>query len=278
VQPETPQINPYGAPQAPVGDYVAGDHAVLERARNVPADHGVAWYREAWRLFKLSPGVWIGIWAAFTGIVILVSIPPVIGGLIVGVMTPLLVGGTMIAARNADREGGARFTDLFAAFTGRAGTLLLIGLLQLALTFIAGILIVMVGGIYVGSMFAGSMSDPNFDQMFSADVMVPMAVLGVVAALIFVPITNAVWLASGLAALEGASALDALRRAFSATYRNLLPLLVFVLVTIALAVVATIPLALGWLVLGPVILCAIYAQYKDLFDATEAQSGSESKS
>jgi uncharacterized membrane protein len=78
-----------------------------------------------------------------------------------------------------------------------------------------------------------------------------MAVLGVVAALIFVPITNAVWLASALAALEGASALDALRRAFSATFRNLLPLLVFVLVTFALAVVATIPLALGWFVLGP---------------------------
>ena len=39
MQPETPQINPYGAPQAPVGDYVTGDHAVLERARSVPADH-----------------------------------------------------------------------------------------------------------------------------------------------------------------------------------------------------------------------------------------------
>ena len=70
MQPQTPQINPYGAPHAPVGDYVAGDHAVLERARSVPADHGVAWYREAWRLFKLSPGVWIGIWVVFVVILI----------------------------------------------------------------------------------------------------------------------------------------------------------------------------------------------------------------
>ena len=52
----------------------------------------------------------------------------------------------------------------------------------------------------------------------------------------------------------------------------LLPLLVFALVTIALAIAATIPLALGWFVLGPAILCAIYAQFADLFEATAEQA------
>ena len=269
VQPETPQINPYGAPQAPVGDYVTGDHAVLERARSVPADHGVAWYREAWRPFKLSPGVWIGIWVVFIVILMAISIIPLLGSLVVAVLTPIFVGGTMIAARNADRNNGARFGDLFAAFSGRAGALMLIGLLQLALSLVFVVVFALVVGFGGAmSMFMGDMSPETMDTQ----AIVPMIVLGALAAVIFIPITNAVWLASALTALEGAGALDALRRAFSATFRNLLPLLVFVLVTLALAVAATIPLALGWLVLGPVILCAIYAQYQDLFDAAGEQA------
>jgi len=269
MQPETPPINPYGAPQAPVGDYVAGGHAMREHARLVPADHGVAWYRQAWRLFKLSPGVWIGIWAAFMGIVVVVSLLPMIGGLIVGVATPLFVGGAMIAARNARNADGARFADLFAAFSGRAGTLLLIGLLQLAASFAAGVLMMLVATLSYDSSWA----DGSFEQMLgNAEAIMPLIIMGGAIGLVFVPITNAVWLASGLAALDGAGAMDALRRAFGATFRNILALLVFVLVTLALAVAATIPIALGWLVLGPMMLCAVYAQFEDLFDATDEQA------
>jgi len=273
VQPETPQINPYGAPRAPVSDYVAGNHAVLERARSVPADHGVAWYREGWRIFKMSPAVWIGIWAAFFAIVVFISFLPIIGGLIVGVVTPLFAGGALTAARNADRDGGARFADFFSAFSGPVGTLLLIGVLQLLLSFVVGILVALVDSVYLGNAFTDS---PSFDRLMSADVILPLAVMAVVTGLIFLPITNAVWLASGLCAMEGTSALDALRRTFNATLRNLLPLLVFGLVTLALGVIALIPLGLGLLVLGPLILCAIYAQYKDLFDATETASATSS--
>jgi hypothetical protein len=32
-----------------------------------------------------------------------------------------------------------------------------------------------------------------------------------------------------------------------------------------LAVLATLPVLLGWLVLGPVVLCAIYVQYREMF-------------
>jgi uncharacterized membrane protein len=94
----------------------------------------------------------------------------------------------------------------------------------------------------------------------------------VLSVIVFMPITNAVWLASALAALEGAGAMDALRRAFSATFRNILALVVLVLVTFVLAIVATIPFGLGWLVLGPLILCVMYAQFKDLFDAAAPQT------
>ena len=262
---QTPPINPYGAPQAPVGDYVAGEHAILEQARSVPADHGLAWYREAWRLFKVSPGIWIGMWIVMLVILIVISFLPLIGSLIDAVITPIFVGGVMIAVRNADRNNGPQFGDLFAGFSGgRAGALALIGVIQLGISvafFLVFALVVGFGGAF--AMFAGSMTP---DQM-GAGAIGTMALLGVLSAVVFIPITNAVWLASALAALEGAGAMDALRRAFSATFRNLLALLVLVLVTFVLAIVATIPFGLGWLVLGPVIMCLMYAQFKDLFEA-----------
>jgi uncharacterized membrane protein len=270
VPPQTPPINPYGAPQAPVGDVVAGEHAILEQARSVSADHGLAWYREAWRLFKLSPGIWIGMWIVFVAILAVISIIPLIGSLVIAVITPIFVGGVMIAARNADHNNAVRFGDLFAAFSGgRAGALALIGVIQLALSiafFLVFALVVGFGGAF--AMFAGNMTP---DQM-GAGAIGTMVMLGLLSVVIFVPITNAVWLASALSALEGAGAMDALRRAFSATFRNILALVVLALITLVLAIAATIPFGLGWLVLGPVIMCVMYAQFEDLFDAAAAQT------
>ena len=37
------------------------------------------------------------------------------------------------------------------------------------------------------------------------------------------------------------------------------------MVVIILAIVATIPMALGWLVLAPVLIAAMYVSYKDIF-------------
>jgi hypothetical protein len=244
-----------------VGDYIPGGRAVLEIARSVPPDHGLAWYREAWRLFKLSPGIWIGIWIVFVAILMVISIIPILGGLVVAVLTPVFAGGTMIAARNADRSNSARFVDLFAGFNANVGALMLIGVIQLALSVVVFLLFALVVGF--GGAYAMFMSP----ETISTEAIVPMMVFGLASAAIFVPITNAVWLASALSALEGAGALDALRRGFGATLRNILAVLVLVLITFVLAIVATIPLGLGWLVLGPVILCVMYAQFVDLFDA-----------
>jgi hypothetical protein len=36
-------------------------------------------------------------------------------------------------------------------------------------------------------------------------------------------------------------------------------------VVLLAAIVATIPLALGWLVLGPVLAATLYASYRDIF-------------
>ncbi|MCC6195941.1 MAG: hypothetical protein IT518_15905 [Burkholderiales bacterium] len=265
MQPQTPPINPYGAPQAPVGDH-AGDQSIREQARHVSAGHALRWYREAWRLFKVSPGAWIGLWVVLALLTITLSMAPILGGIAVGLLTPVFIGGAMIAARRADREGRVRIGDLFAGFGNRTGPLLLIGLLQMLLSFALGMVVALVALAAVAAVGV-SVAELAPEHLLGSAVLGMVLAAAGMAAVVFIPVTYAVWIASCLAALHEMGAGEALGRAFGAVFRNILGVFLVALVTLLLAIVASIPALLGWLVLGPLILCALYAQYRDLFAA-----------
>jgi uncharacterized membrane protein len=76
----------------------------------------------------------------------------------------------------------------------------------------------------------------------------------------------AVWFAPALVVLRGIEPLDAMRLSFNGCLRNFVPFLVYGLVGLLLAIVATIPLMLGWLVLGPVTIASLYTSYCDIYE------------
>ncbi len=56
-----------------------------------------------------------------------------------------------------------------------------------------------------------------------------------------------------------------------AFWRNLMPLTVYGLLLLPFAILASLPMMLGWLILLPVIIASMYAAYRDLFPSvTEA--------
>jgi uncharacterized membrane protein len=57
----------------------------------------------------------------------------------------------------------------------------------------------------------------------------------------------------------------ALKESFVGCLRNILPFLVYSIVVLVLGIVASIPLGLGWLVLGPVLIASVYTAYRDIF-------------
>jgi uncharacterized membrane protein len=61
------------------------------------------------------------------------------------------------------------------------------------------------------------------------------------------------------------SALEAVKGSFQGAWANALPFVVFALLYMVLAFVASIPMMLGFLVLIPVMMGAVYASYKDIF-------------
>jgi len=67
----------------------------------------------------------------------------------------------------------------------------------------------------------------------------------------------------------GMRPIPALKASLRAFLRNVIPLTVYVLALLPFAVLATLPMMLGWLVLLPIIFTSMYAIYRDLFPTQE---------
>jgi uncharacterized membrane protein len=66
--------------------------------------------------------------------------------------------------------------------------------------------------------------------------------------------------------LAGLTPVEAMKASFAGCLRNVVPFLVYGVIGLLLAIVASIPLGLGWLVLVPVAIASIYASYCDIFE------------
>ena len=59
--------------------------------------------------------------------------------------------------------------------------------------------------------------------------------------------------------------ITAIKASFLACLKNVLPFLVWGIVMFVFSMLATIPLLLGWLLLGPVMMASLYLSYRDAF-------------
>jgi len=255
-----PEANPFEPPRAdiePLGVTTeSGD--VLEEPRKVPAGNGMQWIGDGWELYKRGFGLWVLMLLASGAIFVVVSLIPVLG-LLGNLLIPLFLGGWMIASHRAYTEGEVRFEDLFAGFSQHFGPLAIAGLIYLGASVVVAIAVVVVAafvGGAVGFMFSG---DPG-------GVVILAIILGMLVALaLLVPVMMMIWFAPALIVLNGVPPIEALKMSFFGCLRNILPFLIYGLVGLLMMVIGIIPLGLGWLIVYPVLGCAIYAGYRDIF-------------
>jgi uncharacterized membrane protein len=256
-KPAAAATNPYAPPSAPVSDPAqeADEAAFIPGGRGVPAGRGWSWITEGWGLFKESPVIWIVNFVLFILIVIGIQLVPVLGGIAGMLLAPVLGAGLMIGARAVHQGEALEVGHLFAGFRERTGPLVVVGVIYLVATLVIVLAMVMLVGVSFVGVMTGSV------QAFGAGLL-----LGVLTAVaLSIPLMMAYWFAPALVALNGLGAVDAMKTSFFACLKNVLPFLVYGLVGLVLAVVASIPLALGWFVLAPVFVASMYASYRDIF-------------
>ena len=240
------------------------------RAASVPAGNGTAWWGEGWRLFAASPGVWVAITVLYVVIMVMLAFVPVLGSLATTVLAPVFAGGVLSGCRAVDRGSELTIGHLFAGFSDRLGPLMLVGLLYLVGSFVnvvvaAGFLFTAVGMTGIGALLTGDPLQAGLAALAALGIGALLAVL--LGLLLGIPLLMAFWFAPALVALRNDEPLAAAKASFDACLRNMMPMLVYSLLGLVFAIVASIPFGLGWLVLAPVFAASVYASYKDIFES-----------
>jgi len=230
--------------------------------RSVDGGRGITWWSEAWTLFMKAPGLWIVFGLLLFLVFGVLGFIPVIGALAASLVAPVFIGGWMLAARKVDTGGTLEIGDLFAGFQGpKLQPLLLLGALLLAAALVIGLLVGALGvGSAMGVMMGGAHSGAGMAAAMGAGMlaMLVTTVLGFVVAMAF-------WYAPALVVFRDVAPFDAAKASFYASLKNIIAFLLYGILYIVAAIVASIPFGLGWIVLIPVVMLSIYVSYKDVF-------------
>jgi len=250
--------NPHQAPAANIE--MAASPGQLSGARTVAAGRGLSWYGEGFELFKQSPWIWILNIVLFFIIMSVMSAVPFVS-ILSSLLYPVFVGGLILGCRDLDEGNELKVSHVFAGFQHRTGPLVGLGAINLILSILFVVVIFGVmfsmGSLDLEAMETGQMSE---EQALS------MTLVGLVAMLFMMPLLMLFWFSPTLVVLnDEIGIIEAMKLSFLGCLKNILPFLIYGIVGFILMIIATLPLALGWLVLAPVFLGTIYVGYKDIF-------------
>ncbi|MES9850673.1 MAG: BPSS1780 family membrane protein [Candidatus Thiodiazotropha sp. L084R] len=265
--------DPYSPPEADLEE--ATDDEMVG-PRSVSMGRAFAWVIGGWRLFSEAPWSWMIALVVFGLLSIVISLVPFLGPILISLLGPVLVAGFMIGCNEQDEGGKFSVSYLFAGFSQNAGQNILVGLLYLLSMLAIGAVmgLIMVDSLQdLMAMSAGV--DEAAANLFTTPILVGfglffIAFLFVLMAYIFAP---------ALVALDDLSALQAMKLSFVGCLKNILPLFLYLILSVLLfmlngafsylsaifPIFSMILFAIGFLVLFPIQIGAIYTAYRDIF-------------
>lgn len=255
--------NPYQAPKANLN--ASHSDGAMSGPVSVPFGHGSSWIGSAFNNhFKANPLSWIATFLVFFILSVIMQVIPLIGPLAMALLSPVFAAGFMIGAHAQDQGEDFTIGHLFSGFKQSTGQLILVGLLYMVGTIaIVFVVFALMGG--SAAMF-GMMdpSDPTAAQAMAQNPMM-MFLPSLVILALFLPLMMAYWFAPALVALDGVSAMAAMRMSFSGCLKNILPFLLYGIIMLVLGIIAAIPFGLGLLVLLPIMMASMYTAYRDIY-------------
>lgn len=255
--------NPYAPPRSRVEDAAAppDDSGFIAEGRGVPAGNGWRWISDAWDFMAGQRWTFVGVMLLLVVVQIIAQMVPIIGPLAVTLLSPALIGGFVIGCEAVRRGGQLEVGHLFAGFQRHSGKLIGIGALSLAVGIVGGIVMIAIVGVSVVPLFEGG--EPNPEEL--ASMIRPILLAALVVMALSLPVTMAILFATPLVVLRDADIVTALKMSFVACLKNILPFLVWSVVMLVFGTLASIPLLIGWFLLGPVMMVSLYLAYRDIF-------------
>jgi uncharacterized membrane protein len=175
----------------------------------------------------------------------------------------------MLGCRAVDRGNPLTLSHLFAGFSQRTGPLILVGVIYTVLVIAVVIVVAVLLFLFFGAAVIGAIAaagDPGRLGLALGSMYLAVLVGALLFLALWLPVMMAAWFAPALVMLGGVEPLAAMKLSFSGCLKNIVAFLLYGLIGILLAIVASIPLGLGWLILVPVSVATVYASYCDIFE------------
>lgn len=256
------EVNPYQTPDSELVVAVE-DSGGLKGPVAQSAGSGWAWISSAFSLFARSPGMWILLIVIYMGMSLVASFIPFIGSLALSLFSVVLLAGFMIGCRSLDQGEELKVEHLFAGFSHeRMNQLLTCGVLLLVASIVAGVVGAILGATLAGTMAVavdggGSLALGGFSLTM---------LLIVLLVLVFtLPVIMFTWFAAPLIVFHNVPAWEAMKLSFRGCLLNIVPFLFYGLIMLVLFALAALPLLLGFLVMAPVAVIAMYTSYKSIY-------------
>ncbi len=243
--------------------------------RVVASGRGWDWLVEGFALFRKAPAMWVALMALLALIWLASLFIPLLGPLLFHLLSPLFFAGLMTGCRALDSGEPLEIRHLFEGFRQQAAPLVTIGGVYLVGTVIVmGIVLITAGGSMLPTVLSKG-AGVDIETLRAA--LRSLAIALAVGAVVYLPLIMLIWFAPPLVAFEGVAPLAAMKLSFSACLRNTMPFLVYGLAILGVWLLLSLPAAagpfgavIGILLLAasvPVLICSIYASYKDVFAA-----------
>ena len=220
---------------------------------------GFEWIVGGFKLFKQDVGAWIITMIVGFLVALVFNLIPIVGSIVSMLLTYIWVGGLMLGCQAAHEGRPFELKYLFAGFSYQAGRL--IGLSVITSVASIVVMFMIMGPMYIDLLSGNPPLEPTPQYWLSM-------LMGVA---LMIPIMMAVWFAPMLIVLQDMPVWDAMKASFMGCYKNVLPFLVYGVVSLVLYIIGALPLLLGLLVVVPVILGSMYTAYRSVY-LTEVDS------
>jgi len=218
--------------------------------RALPPMQAFAWFQSAMRLFKRAPWRWCALGTITLAIKLLFEFTPSIGRAAAEVIVPVIECGLIIGAAQLERGGKLELSCAWAAFRAPPAALAAIVVSSLIVSAVEFSFAYALAGVNL-------LADPD-DPRITASVALAVIGAGSLASLPFVFVPPA-------ALFQRAGFVGSFAASLRGFALNAMPLLLFGLISLGLAVVGLLTFWIGLVAVFPLLAAANYAAWKDIY-------------
>jgi len=231
--------------------------------KKLNAERGWIWVKQGYALFMKAPLLWIVLLMICMAAAIALSSVPMVGEPLVSLLMPVVLAGLYVGCRALQQNEELELAHLFTGFHRQTTQLVTLGGITLVGQFlIFGLMMLLGGAVLVNILMS---AQPETDPNVIAQAVSGASLSVLVGIVLFSLLMMAIQFAPMLVYFNNVTPLQAMKLSLRAFLINVGPMLVYGMTYMMLAILASIPMMLGWLILLPLTFTSLYASYSDIF-------------